>query len=38
MALFTESGKVYHVDIAPGDIGRYVFLPGDPFRTDLIAS
>lgn len=38
MALFTEKGKVYHVDIAPGDIGRYVFLPGDPFRTDLIAS
>ena len=38
MAVFTESGKVYHVDIAPGDIGRYVFLPGDPFRTDLIAS
>ena len=38
MAVFTESGKVYHVDVAPGDIGRYVFLPGDPFRTDLIAS
>ena len=38
MAVFTESGKVYHVDIKPGDIGRYVFLPGDPFRTDLIAS
>lgn len=38
MALFTDKGKVYHVDIAPGDIGRYVFLPGDPFRTDLIAS
>lgn len=38
MAVFTESGKVYHVDVKPGDIGRYVFLPGDPFRTDLIAS
>lgn len=38
MAVFTDSGKVYHVDVAPGDIGRYVFLPGDPFRTDLIAS
>ena len=38
MAVFTDKGKVYHVDVAPGDIGRYVFLPGDPFRTDLIAS
>lgn len=28
----------YHVRIKPGDIGRYVLLPGDPFRTDLIAS
>lgn len=38
MAVFTDKGKVYHVDVAPGEIGRYVFLPGDPFRTDLIAS
>lgn len=38
MAVFTDEGKVYHVKIAPGEIGRYVFLPGDPFRTDLIAS
>lgn len=30
--------KMYHIDIEPGEIGRYVFLPGDPFRTDLIAS
>ena len=22
----------------PGDVGRYVLLPGDPFRTDLIAT
>lgn len=38
MAVFTESGKAYHIDVKPGEIGRYVFLPGDPFRTDLIAS
>lgn len=28
----------YHTQIKPGDVGRYVLLPGDPFRTDLIAT
>lgn len=32
------NGLQYHVQLKKGDIGRYVFLPGDPFRTDLIAS
>ena len=27
----------YHIKCKKGDVGRYVFLPGDPFRTDLIA-
>lgn len=31
-------GLQYHIRIKKGDVGRYVFLPGDPFRTDLIAS
>jgi uridine phosphorylase len=26
-----------HLQIAPGDVGRYVFLPGDPARAELIA-
>lgn len=30
--------KQYHTQVGKGDVGRYVFLPGDPFRTDLIAS
>lgn len=30
--------KQYHTQLEKGDVGRYVFLPGDPFRTDLIAS
>ncbi len=30
--------KMHHIDVLPGEVGRYVFLPGDPFRTDLIAS
>ena len=29
--------KMCHLKCAVGDIGRYVLLPGDPFRTDLIA-
>src|SRR5690554_5385622 len=36
--MLNEEGKLYHVHLKPGDIGRYVLLPGDPFRTDLIAS
>lgn len=27
----------HHLKIKKGDIGRYVILPGDPFRTDVIA-
>lgn len=33
-----QDGLMYHINVKPGDIGRYVLLPGDPFRTDLIAS
>lgn len=38
MAMLTEDGLQYHVRMKEGDIGEYVFLPGDPFRTDVIAS
>ena len=38
MPILTPDGKQYHTQLKEGDIGRYVFLPGDPFRTDLIAS
>jgi uridine phosphorylase len=31
-------GRQYHIACAPGDVGRYVFLPGDPGRVPLIAS
>jgi uridine phosphorylase len=30
--------KQYHIQCQKGDIGRYVFLPGDPGRCDLIAA
>lgn len=28
----------YHVDLRPGEVGRYVFLPGDPGRCEAIAT
>ena len=33
-----EKGMMYHIRLKKGDVGRYVLLPGDPFRTDLIAT
>lgn len=33
-----SEGRQYHLRVAPGDIARYVLLPGDPARTDLISS
>ncbi len=32
-----DKGQQYHICCKKGDVGRYVLLPGDPFRTDLIA-
>ncbi|MDD3931492.1 MAG: nucleoside phosphorylase [Clostridiaceae bacterium] len=32
-----DKGQQYHIQCSKGDVGRYVLLPGDPFRTDLIA-
>jgi uridine phosphorylase len=29
--------RQYHVQLAPGDVGRYVLLPGDPGRCEAIA-
>ena len=31
------SGLQYHIRMKKGDVGQYVFLPGDPSRTDQIA-
>jgi uridine phosphorylase len=30
--------RQYHVQLEPGEIGEYVLLPGDPARSELIAS
>ncbi len=29
--------KKYHIGVAKGDVGDYVLVPGDPFRTPLVA-
>lgn len=34
----TPEGLQYHIHLKPGDIPRYVLLPGDPGRVPLIAS
>lgn len=39
MVDYTEgSGKQYHTGVGPGDVGRYVILPGDPKRCEKIAA
>lgn len=35
--MYKKGEKFYHIDLKEGDVGRYVLLPGDPFRTDIIA-
>ena len=37
MAFYEKTDLMYHIKMKEGDVGRYVFLPGDPFRTDYIA-
>ena len=32
-----ENPKMYHIQCRKGEVGEYVLLPGDPFRTDKIA-
>ena len=33
-----DAQRQYHIECSPGDVGRYVLLPGDPGRVPLIAS
>ncbi len=35
--VLNEKGEQYHIKCKKGDVGRYVLVPGDPFRTDVIA-
>ena len=27
-----DQGRQYHIQVAPGEVGEYVLLPGDPKR------
>ena len=38
MSLVYTNDEEFHLKIRPGDVGRYVLLPGDPGRCDAIAS
>lgn len=33
----TKGIRQYHVHLKPGDVGKYVLLPGDPARSDRVA-
>ena len=33
-----DTGKQFHIHCVEGDVGRYVFLPGDPGRCEAIAA
>ena len=33
-----DTDRQYHIDLAPGEVADYILLPGDPDRTDRIAS
>ena len=34
---YSTENEEYHLKIRPGDVGRYVILPGDPGRCEKIA-
>ena len=34
----SQPEKMYHIDLGPGDVGKYVLLPGDPGRCEHIAA
>ena len=35
--VLNAEGLQYHIHCKKGDVGKYVLVPGDPFRTDIIA-
>lgn len=35
--VYSEDGRAYHIQVAPGEVGKYVILPGDPKRCASIA-
>lgn len=35
--VYSNDGRLYHIQVAPGEVGKYVILPGDPKRCKKIA-
>ena len=35
--VYSTDGRAYHIQVAPGEVGKYVILPGDPKRCASIA-
>ncbi len=35
--VYSDDGRLYHIQVAPGEVGKYVILPGDPKRCVKIA-
>jgi uridine phosphorylase len=35
--MLQTEGKQYHIPAAPGEVGKYCILPGDPGRCEKIA-
>lgn len=38
MPVLEPDGRFHHIGLRPGEVGRYVLLPGDPGRVETIAS
>ena len=36
--VYSNDGRLYHIQVAPGEVGKYVILPGDPKRCAKIAA
>ena len=34
--VYAQGNREYHIGVAPGEVGRYVILPGDPGRCEKI--
>lgn len=37
MSMERDDAREYHIEVGRGDVGKYVFLPGDPGRCEIIA-
>ena len=36
--VYSDNGRLYHIDVAPGEVGKYVILPETPRDAPLSQS